>query len=204
MMSKRPRVVPASSLTQGPAGPSVEGVDRGNAWRPSISTAREGLVGTVDSQGSRIARSRCDDASSTGGSMTRPGTKSFPFLDYLSEDPVFDARSSMLVDENRVPIGVERHEMRGPRRAFVRLRHESHPLRFQTALQLAHVCKRLDRLPVFVPSRVEGQQVLLEHALKEADDRLTVLEDLPSIRRIPHERHEAKLLVEPTRCLEVL
>ena len=48
----------------------------------------------------------------------------------------------MLIDQNRVPVGVHRDEAGGARRALIRLVHQLHALCLQLALQLAHVGER--------------------------------------------------------------
>jgi hypothetical protein len=55
----------------------------------------------------------------------------------------------------------------------------STPCAFKQALRLAHVGERSELLGVTVPARVESQYVLVEHALKEADGVIAVLQDEP-------------------------
>jgi len=50
----------------------------------------------------------------------------------------------MLVDQDRVSVGVNRHKVRRSRRALVRFRRESHALRLQTALQYPDACGLLE------------------------------------------------------------
>ena len=49
---------------------------------------------------------------------------------------------------------------------------------------------------LLVPAGVEGEDVLLEHPLKQADHVIAVLQDQPVLRGIPGEDLEAELLVE--------
>src|SRR5262245_12370212 len=102
----------------------------------------------------------------------------------------------MLVYQNRISVGVHHHEMGGTTRALVGFRHERDSARFEASLQLSDVGESLDRLCVLVPARIEGEQVLLEHALEQTDHRVTVLENQPAIRRVARKRREAELLVE--------
>ena len=47
--------------------------------------------------------------------------------------------------------------------------HQLHALRLELALELAHVGERRQLLGVAVPAGVEGQDVLVEHALEQSD-----------------------------------
>ncbi len=110
----------------------------------------------------------------------------------------------MLIDEDRVSIGVHGEEAGRPRCALVRLLLQRHPLCLQLALQVADVGERGKLLGVAVPPGVEGENVLLEHPLKKPDRVIAVLQDQPVLRCIPGEDLETELLVEPPRSLEIL
>ena len=64
--------------------------------------------------------------------------------------------------------------------------------------------ERRERLRVLVPAGVEREDVLLEHALKEPDHVIAVLQNQPVLRGIPGEGLESELLVEAPRSLNVL
>ena len=49
-----------------------------------------------------------------------------------------------------------------------------------------------------------GEDVLFEHALKEANDMMAVFQDQPILRRISAKRREAELLIEGPRRLKIL
>src|SRR5215208_543967 len=110
----------------------------------------------------------------------------------------------MLVDENRVSIRIDHDEAGRTCGALVRFAHELHAVRPELALQLAHVGEAREWLGVAVPARVEGQNVLLEHALEEADDVIAALQDQPVLRRVAGEVPEAEPLIELPRRLQVL
>ena len=112
--------------------------------------------------------------------------------------------SHVLIDEDRVSIRVHGDEAGRPRGALVRLLLQLHPLRLQLALQLADVGERGELLGVAVPAGVEGEDVLLEHPLKQPDRVIAVLQDQPVLRGIPGEDLETELLVEAPRSLEIL
>lgn len=52
---------------------------------------------------------------------------------------------------------------------------DGYALRLQLQLNLANVGKRRHRLGVGVPAGVEGEDVLLEHTLEEADGMFAIL-----------------------------
>ena len=71
-------------------------------------------------------------------------------------------------------------------------------------LELTDVGERGPLLGILVPAGVEGEDVLLEHPLKQPDHVVTVLQDQPAPRRISGEDLEAELLVEGLRSPQVL
>ena len=75
----------------------------------------------------------------------------------------------MLVHQDRISVGIGDHERCWAGGALISLARESHSLRLEATLQLADIGEFVDRLRVRVPARVEGQDVLLEHALEEVD-----------------------------------
>ncbi len=66
-------------------------------------------------------------------------------------------RSDMLVDKNRVSIGVFQREAGRPRRVLVGLAQQRDAQGLEITLQLADVGKPRQRLCVAVPTRIEGQ-----------------------------------------------
>ena len=81
----------------------------------------------------------------------------------------------MLVDEDRITIRVDHHEAGGAGGGLVGFGGQLDPLRFQSALKFADVGEGIELSSVAVPPWVEGQDVFVEHALKQADGVLTVL-----------------------------
>ncbi|WP_437757601.1 hypothetical protein [Sorangium sp. So ce1389] len=55
------------------------------------------------------------------------------------------------------------------------------------ALQVADIGERGELLGVLVPAGVEGEDVLLEHPLKQPDHVVAVLQEQPVLRGIPGE-----------------
>src|SRR5215212_1415033 len=110
----------------------------------------------------------------------------------------------MLIDEDRVSIRVHSEETGWPGCALVCLLLQLHPFCLQLALQIADVSKRGELLCVAVPARVEGENVLLKHALEKSDRVTTVLQDQPILRGIPSEDLETELFVESPRSLKIL
>src|SRR6185295_4785924 len=110
----------------------------------------------------------------------------------------------MLIEEERVAVRVHGDEACRPRRAFVRLLLEGHPLGLQLALQVPNVRERVELLRVAVPAGIEREDVLLEHPLKEPDHMIAVLQNQPVLRSVPGESLETELLVERPRSREIL
>src|SRR3954468_1411962 len=102
----------------------------------------------------------------------------------------------MLIEQNRISVRINDHETRRAGRTLVSRDGQRHALRLEAALQRSNVVELAERLCVLIPSRIERQGVALEHALKETDDGVPILEDLPSFRCVAGEGCEAKLFVE--------
>src|ERR1700740_2839365 len=69
--------------------------------------------------------------------------------------------SHMLIDQNRVSIGIHGHETGRPCRVLVRLLLQLHPLCLQLALQHTDVGERGELLSAAVPAGIEGEEVPL-------------------------------------------
>src|SRR5206468_4539096 len=110
----------------------------------------------------------------------------------------------MLIDEDRVAVRVHDDETGWPRGRLVRHLLQLHPLSLEPALQLADIRKSRQPLGIGVPAWVEGEDVLLEHALKKPDGVIPVLQDQPVLRSISCEGLEAKLLIEAPRRFQIL
>jgi hypothetical protein len=87
-----------------------------------------------------------------------------------NEQPTESARSDVLIDEDRIAIRVHRNKAGRSGCTLVRLFLESYPFCLELTLQLTDVSERIESLGVAIPSGVEGKNILLEHALKEAYD----------------------------------
>jgi hypothetical protein len=81
----------------------------------------------------------------------------------------------VLVDQDRVAVGVDDHEAGGATRRLVGGGRRLDPDRAQPALELAYVGELGERLAGGVPARVEGQDIAVERALKQADRGGSVL-----------------------------
>src|SRR5215510_13655234 len=110
----------------------------------------------------------------------------------------------VLIEEDWISIRVNGEEAGRPRCALVRLLLQLHSLGLQLALQLTDVCESGQLLGVAVPARVEGEDVLLKHSLKQPDYVIAVLHDQPVLRRIPGEGLKTELLVKGPRSPEIL
>jgi len=83
----------------------------------------------------------------------------------------------MLIDQHRIAIRVDDYEERRPRRALISLCHQRNALRFEIALQIAHISKVFEPARVAVPAGIERQRVLVEHPLKQADGVIAIFID---------------------------
>ena len=108
-----------------------------------------------------------------------------------------DGLSDVLIDEDRVSVGVQRDKTGGTRGALIGLVHQLHALGLQLALEFAHVGKRGELLGALVPAGVEGQDVALEHPLEQPDHvAAAVFQDQPVPGGVPGEARKSQFLVE--------
>src|SRR6202035_31927 len=75
----------------------------------------------------------------------------------------------VLVDEDRVAVGISEHEVRGAGGGFISGGGGSEAAGLEGFLDVTHILKVGERGFGAVPAGVEGQHVPLEHALEEAD-----------------------------------
>ena len=101
----------------------------------------------------------------------------------------------MLVDQDLVAVRIEDDEAGGALRGLVGRDGDRHTGRLQLPLQVADIGEGRLLLSVAVPTGVERQDVLLEQALKEADDGVAVLQDEVSLA-ISGKGLESERLVE--------
>jgi hypothetical protein len=80
----------------------------------------------------------------------------------------------MLVEQNRIAVGIFDHETRRTGRFFVRFRLECYPFCFELPLEITNIRERIELLSVIVPSRIEGKNVLFEHSLEQTDHVIAV------------------------------
>ncbi len=102
----------------------------------------------------------------------------------------------MLIDEDRVPVGIEQHQTRRPSARLIGFGRERKPLAHQRSLNVAHVFEVGERIIGAIPAGVEGQHVLLKHPLEEADGGGLVLEDQPFLSLVAARHLEPELLVK--------
>jgi hypothetical protein len=75
----------------------------------------------------------------------------------------------VLVDEDRIAVRIGRRKVRRTRRRFIGLRLELEAAALQRLLDLADVVEARQRLGGAVPTRNEGQGILLERPLEQTD-----------------------------------
>ena len=77
----------------------------------------------------------------------------------------------MLVEHDHVAVWIGQDEVRRPGGISVCFGLKGDPLLLEVGLNGAHVSKGVYFLGVGIPTGVKGQNVVLEHALEQADDR---------------------------------
>jgi hypothetical protein len=87
--------------------------------------------------------------------------------------------SNVLIDEDRIAVRVYRDETGRPGGTLVSLLLQTYALCLQLPLQLADIREHGEGLGVTIPTRIERENVFLEHPLKEAYDVIPVFEDQP-------------------------
>ena len=97
----------------------------------------------------------------------------------------------MLVDEDGVSVRVFEDDASRAGGCFVGFHGEGEAVGFEFLLDLADVGEVCYGLGVLGPTRVEGEDVLFEHALEEADDVVSIFEDHPVLRGVTVELGEA-------------
>ena len=80
----------------------------------------------------------------------------------------------MLVEEDRVSIGIDNDKTGRPLGTHVRFCLDLDTLGFELALKFAHIGKVVEFLSVAVPAGIEGQHVFVEHSFEQADRCSTV------------------------------
>jgi len=110
----------------------------------------------------------------------------------------------MLVKEDGVAVRIHEGEAGGAAGTFIRLADQLQAFLLQFALKLAHICEAIQLFGVLVPAGIEGEDVLLEHVLEEADDVIAILHDEPVVLDLPAEFLETELLVKITGFGDIL
>src|SRR6185503_17996250 len=110
----------------------------------------------------------------------------------------------MLIKKNRIPVGIDQHRACRPGGGFVGFERQRQPSTLERPLKVAHIIEIRQGVGGSVPSRVERERVLGEHALEKADRCGLVLQDQPVFRLIAADRSKAELFVERSRCANVL
>src|SRR5262249_15121919 len=85
----------------------------------------------------------------------------------------------------------------------IRLLVQGEAAAFQGRLDVAHVFEGRQRLLVGIPTRIEGERVLLEEALEKADRGRPVLHDEPLLVLVSSYCLESQLLVELARLRDI-
>jgi hypothetical protein len=81
----------------------------------------------------------------------------------------------VLIYQNRVSIRIDNHKASRASRAFVCFCNHVYATIFELALQLSNVREFSELLSIATPARVEGENVLIEHALKQPNSVVAIL-----------------------------
>jgi hypothetical protein len=96
----------------------------------------------------------------------------------------------MLIDQNRIAVGIHDHKTRRTGRFFIRFGLERDSLYFELALKITNVRKCIEFLGVAVPAGIKSEDVLFEHSLKHPNRVIPVFENQPILRRVSREHLE--------------
>jgi hypothetical protein len=83
----------------------------------------------------------------------------------------------MLVDQDRIAIGVDPGDVVGAGAIFVGLGGEHDACGFEVGLNFSHVFGVLERCRLAIPTGVKGEAILVEHPLEQADGGFAVAKD---------------------------
>ena len=75
----------------------------------------------------------------------------------------------------RVPVWINHHKASRASRAFVCFYDHVYATIFELTLQLSNVREFSEWLSIATPARVEGENVLIEHALKQPNSVVAIL-----------------------------
>ena len=84
-----------------------------------------------------------------------------------------------------LPSGSVNMKLAGPELVLVGSLRELDAAGREAPLMLAHIDERPDRLGRLVPAGIEGQDVTVEHALKQPDRDRAVAQDQPVLAALP-------------------
>jgi len=96
----------------------------------------------------------------------------------------------VLINQNWISVGVNDHEARGSYCALIGFVLYVQTTRFKLSLKIAHVRERIELIAVFVPTGIEGQNIFLEHSLKQSNGVIPILHYQPILSCVPTENVE--------------
>jgi len=109
----------------------------------------------------------------------------------------------MLIDEDGVAVGVGEGDVLGAGGGFVGFALEGDALGFEMALYGPDVVEGVDGLRAFVPAWRKGEDVVGEHALKDADEGVSVFHDVVAMLGCAAKSSEAEFFVKLPGYFEV-
>lgn len=113
-------------------------------------------------------------------------------------------RSAMLIDQDRVAIGISEHEAGGTCGIGFGALIQRDSRGLECRLQVANVSKGFQRVGGLVPARVERQHVALEHPPEKADQMVAIFHDQPVLVDVTPELAEAEFFLESLGGVNIL
>src|ERR1044072_904629 len=83
----------------------------------------------------------------------------------------------MLIEENRISVGVSKHQACRTGISFNRLGSEGHTFSFEVLPNFPNVGEVVKLFRLAIPPRVEGEHVPIKHPLEQTDRRIPVTDD---------------------------
>lgn len=109
----------------------------------------------------------------------------------------------MLVDQDWVPVWVDRHEAAWALGRIDGFACELDALLLEFGLNVAHVVEAFEFLSTCIPTRVKGHHIFLQHTFEESYQGFTIFEDEPFLFDVSCEFFEAEFLVEGVGYVDV-
>ena len=109
----------------------------------------------------------------------------------------------MLINQNRIAIGVDDDKAGGAIGGFVDLGSECYTFAFKVFLNDSHIIKTIERAGVFIPAGIEGEDVFFKHSLEQADEGIPIFHNEVILLLLASKDGEAEFFVKVLGGLKV-